>query len=160
MRILAADVRPAKIDGAPTQAASAAPTRRAMIGGAGLAVLGVAVAATGPAAASEIERHWQERAQTYREFDADPVVLYDHESAKPYWARIDAAEEAILASTDSSTRATEIRLWTAWSHTDRELGTAITQGDTATLRAHFDDLDWHEKLLFSAILALRGEAMS
>ena len=133
-------------------------SRRTLLGGGGLAVMAVAVV---PAAARahmpDIERHWQERARAYREFEADPSVLDDELYAKPYWDRIDAAEEAILGSRDTSARATEIRLWTAWSHTDRELAEAITQGDVAALRARYADFDWHEKLLFTAILALRGE---
>ena len=156
---LAADVRPAKINGAPADPSRPCTSRRALMGAAGLAVM---AATTVPAAAllplSEIERHWQQRCRAYREFEADPFVLEDDNRAKSYWARIDAAEIAILESSDSSARATEIRLWTAWSHTDRELAEAIMQGDVATLRPRYADFDWHEKLLFTAILALRGES--
>lgn len=138
------------------------PTRRAMLGAAGLAIAAVAL----PAAASTfhrgagIEQHWQDRAQAYRESEADPIVLDNDERSQSYWARIDAAEAGILASRDTSARANEIRLWTAWSHTDRVLAVAIEQGDVATLLPRFASLDWHEQLLFTAILALRGEARS
>ena len=133
-------------------------SRRALLGSGGLAVIAATtIPATVLASMPDIERYWLERARAYREFEADPLVLDDEHHAGPYWARIDAAEEAILASQDTRARATEIRLWTAWSHTDRELAEAITQGDVAALRPRYADFDWHEKMLFTAILALRGE---
>lgn len=134
-------------------------SRRTLLGGSGgLAVMAATAVPTAfRGSVSDIERHWQDRRRAYREFEADPRVLDDDQHASPYWARIEAAEEAILGSRDTGARATEIRLWTAWSHTDRELAEAITQGDVAALRPRYADFDWHEKLLFTAILALRGE---
>lgn len=135
-------------------------SRRALLGSGGLAVIAAtAIPAVALASITDIEQHWQERARAYREFEADPLVLEDDARAVRYWNRIDPAEAAILASSDNSPRAVEIQLWTAWSHTEREMGHAITQGDVATLRRRFSDFDWHEKMLFTAILALRGEKL-
>lgn len=134
-------------------------SRRALIGGIGV----VAIASTAPFAtaaqsySSSIEKHWQDRCTAYREFEADPVVLDDHERANDYWDRIDAAEIAILNSHDKSTRATELRLWLAWSHCDGRNREGVAQADVQALRRVHSSLDWHEKLIFAAILNLRGE---
>ncbi|WP_375249260.1 hypothetical protein [Sphingomonas sp.] len=134
-------------------------TRRALVGGVGLA----AVALVGPAAASKlpkassIEGHWQTRCAAYREFEADATVLDDNERANDYWDRIDATEIAILDSPDTSIRAAELRLWIAWSHCDDRNREGVAQGDVQALRRVHSSLDWHEKLIFAAILNLRGE---
>jgi hypothetical protein len=134
-------------------------TRRDLIAGTGIA----AVLAAAPVRAralptiANIEKHWLDRCIAYREFEADPVVLDDNERATDYWDRIDAAEIAILNSPDTSTRAAELRLWVAWSHCDETKREAVAQGDVPALRRIHSDLDWHEKLLFAAILNLRGE---
>lgn len=134
-------------------------TRRTLIAGTGLA----AVLAAAPIAAralptcAGIEEHWRDRCTTYREFDADPAVLDDNERANDYWDRIDAAESAILNSPDTSIRAAELRLWVAWSHCDETNRTAVAQGDVEALHRIRRSLDWHEKLIFTAILNLRGE---
>lgn len=109
-----------------------------------------------------IEQHWRDRARAYREFEADPHVLDDDDAALPYWDRIDAAEVAILAGPSVTARATEIRLWIAWSHSPksaatRQQDTSVAQGDFAALRTIQPRLDWHEKMLFVAIATLRGE---
>ncbi len=136
-------------------------TRRALIGGVGLA--GVALVAPAIAATASrqtgafIERHWQDRCAAYREFDADPNVLDDNERANDYWDRIDVTEEAILNSPDTSVRAAELRLWVAWSHCDETNHGAVAQGDVPALLRIRDALDWHEKLILAAILNLRGE---
>lgn len=138
---------------------SSQPTRRTLIGSAGLTAVVAAVpfAASAVPDPSNIEQHWQARCTAYREFDADPLVLDDDERANGYWNRIDAAEIAILNSPDTSRRATELRLWVAWSHCDEANRTAVAQGDVPTLRRVHASLDWHEKLIFAAILNLRGE---
>lgn len=139
-------------------------TRRALVGGVALA----AVALVGPAAASmlptasSIEDHWQARCAAYREFEADPIVLDDNERANDYWDRIDATEIAILNSPDASPRAAELRLWVAWSHCHpsnygTDAGRLVAQGDVPALRRIRSTLDWHEKMIFAAILNLRGE---
>lgn len=134
-------------------------TRRALVGSVGLA----AVALVGPAAASmlpvasSIEDHWQARCAAYREFEADPIVLDDNERANDYWDRIDATEIAILNSPDASPRAAELRLWVAWSHCDGRNREGVSQGDVQALRHVHSSLDWHEKMIFAAILTLRGE---
>lgn len=138
-------------------------TRRAVFGTAGLAgvalmVPSIAVATASPAS-SEIERQWHDRCVAYREFEGDPDVLEDNERANEYWDRIDATEIAILNSADSGTRATELRLWVAWSHCDETNRPAVAQGDVPALLSIRHRLDWHEKLIFAAILNLRGEVL-
>jgi hypothetical protein len=146
-------------------AAQTQTTRRALIGGAGLA--GVALMAPAIAAAAvnsadkQIEQHWQERCRAYRAFETDPEVPDDDERAQGYWDRIDAAEIGILNSTSNTQRAAEIALWVAWSHAHPSTAgnpAAVDQGDFAALRAVFRRLDWHEKMMFRALAALRGEA--
>jgi hypothetical protein len=135
--------------------------RRALIGGAGLggaALIAPAIVATASRPTGVlIERHWQDRCAAYREFDADPDVLDDNERANDYWDRIDVSENAILNSADTSVRAAELRLWVAWSHCDETNRGAVAQGDVPALLRIHDALDWHEKLIFAAILNLRGE---
>jgi hypothetical protein len=136
-------------------------SRRALIGCAGLAAIGAAIplAASALLANSAIERHWRDRCAAYREFEADPDVLDDEERANAFWDRIEATEVAILNSADVSPRAAELRLWVAWAHTDHgaQLDNLVAQGDVASLLKVRDHLDWHEKLIFAAILNLRGE---
>lgn len=139
-------------------------SRRALIGGAGLAAIMVTapiVASALPGSAS-IERHWLDRCVAYREFEADPDVLDDNERANDYWDRIDAAEIAILNSPDVTARAAELRLWVAWSHCQpsshgTDVGPLVALGDVSALHRIRDSLDWNEKLIFAAILYLRGE---
>jgi len=114
-----------------------------------------AVGAASDAAA--IEQHWEDRCAAYREFEADPDVLADNERANDYWDRIDVTEIAILNSLDTSIRAAELRLWVAWSHCDGRKRPSVSQGDVPALIAIRASLDWHEKLIFGAILNLRGE---
>ncbi|MEH3099813.1 hypothetical protein [Sphingomonas adhaesiva] len=134
-------------------------TGRSMVAGTGIAAMLVAVptAASSLPAISSIEKHWRDRCIAYREFEADPVALDDTERANDYWDRIDAAEVAILNNPDTSTRAAELRLWVAWSHCDETNRTAVSQADVPALRGIHASLDWHEKLIFAAILNLRGE---
>lgn len=131
----------------------------AIVGG-GIALAGEAKSAT--PTDHEIERHWQDRARAYREFEADLYVLDDDDAATPYWDRIDAAEIAILASTSTTPRANEIRLWVAWSHAPSSSAAAgdalVAQGAYTELRSVQRRFDWHEKLIFAAIGNLRGEA--
>jgi len=140
-------------------------TRRAMIGGAGLAGVALIMPAIAPAAGNpvdtQIERHWQDRCLAYREFEADPETPDDDARTQAYWGRIDAAEAGILNSTSNTQRAAEIALWVAWSHASPSPAgnyAAVDQGDFAALRAVFPRLDWHEKLMFRALAVLRGEA--
>lgn len=134
-------------------------TRRSMIAGTGIAAMlaTMPTAASGLPAIASIERHWRDRCSAYREFEADPVVLDDNERANDYWDRIDATEIAILNSPDASTRAAELRLWIAWSHCDGRNREGVAQGDVQALRRVHSSLDWHEKMIFAAILNLRGE---
>ena len=104
-----------------------------------------------------IEQHWQDRCAAYREFEADPDVLADNERANDYWDRIDVTEIAILNSPDTSIRAAELRLWVAWSHGEGGNRAAVSQGDVPALIAIRSSMDWQEKLIFAAILNLRGE---
>jgi len=138
-------------------------TRRALFGAAGLASVAIVTPAIAAIthADTDIERHWHDRARAYREFEADPHVMDDDDAADPYWARIDAAEIAILNSPTSTPRAAEIRLWVAWSHTRSSSVAAsdvlVAQGDFAALQNAQPRFDWHEKLIFAAIGNLRGE---
>lgn len=140
------------------------PSRRALIAGAGLAALTTTLPVVAHALPSSfsIEQHWQARCQAYREFEADPEVPDDNERTNDYWDRIDAAEIAILNSPDTSARAAELRLWVAWSHANpsHAAGRAsnfVELGDVSALLRIRSGLDWHEKLIFAAILNLRGE---
>ena len=151
--------------GASIGAIPAETTRRALFAVAGLASLAIVTpalaAVAGPSDDADIERHWHARAQAYREFEADPHVLDDDDAADPYWARIDAAEIAILNSPASTPRAAEIRLWVAWSHA-RSSSLAgsdvlVAQGNYEALQNAQPRFDWHEKLIFAAIGNLRGE---
>lgn len=156
MNTLPADVRLANIT---HTAITSMPTRRAFIGGAG----STAVLAATPVVASAmpvtlpLERHWQSRCEAFRTLWDEPDV--DEDAA---FERIAAAEIAILNSLDTSPRAIELRLWIAWSHTDTSnvvarVGTKVAQGDVAGLLRIRPHLDMHEKMLFAAILNLRGE---
>ena len=107
--------------------------------------------------AAAIEQHWQDRCAAYREFEADPDVLDNNERANDYWDRIDVTEIAILNSPDTSIRAAELRLWVAWSHCEGRNRRAVSQEDVPALLAIRPSLDWQEKLIFTAILNLRGE---
>ena len=132
--------------------------RRSILAGAGIATVLAGLPVAAPALpSSSIEKHWRDRCIAYREFEADPIVLADNERANDYWDRIDAAEVAILNNPDTSTRAAELRLWVAWSHCDETNRTAVAQADVPVLRGMHASLDWHEKLIFAAILNLRGE---
>ncbi|RDE05577.1 hypothetical protein [Sphingomonas aracearum] len=134
-------------------------TRRKLLAGA-VALTAFAAAGILPAApchAASLEAHWQARRRAYAEFDADPDSLDDPEVGQRYWDRIDAAESAILNSPDTSTRAAELRLWVAWSHCDATRREAVAQGDVTALLRERAKLDWQEKLIFAAILNLRGE---
>lgn len=111
-----------------------------------------------PVQYADIEQAWADRCTTYREFDADPDLLNDHERANDYWDRIDVAENAILSSPAAGIRAAELRLWVAWSHCQPSFSGAVAQGDALAIQRQHDDLDWHEKLIFAAILDLRGGA--
>lgn len=133
-------------------------TRRSIIAGTGIAAVLAAMPIAAPALPmSNIEKHWRDRCIAYREFEADPEALNDSERANDYWDRIDAAEVAILNSPDTSNRAAELRMWVAWSHCDETNRTAVAQADVPALRGIHASLDWHEKLIFAAILHLRGE---
>ncbi|MGJ3629835.1 hypothetical protein AB5I41_28930 [Sphingomonas sp. MMS24-JH45] len=66
---------------------------------------------------------------------------------------------AILNNPDTSTRAAELRLGLAWSHCDETNRTAAAQADVSALRDIHASLNWHEKLIFAAILNLRGEGL-
>ena len=130
-------------------------SRRSLLTGGAAAIATSAVCIA--SAPDSIEYHWQARRQAFQEFEADALVLDDAVTAQNYWDRVDAAEMAILNSPDTSPRATEIRLWVAWWHTDVTHREAVSQGAVAALLPIRNDLDWEEKLIFAAILNLRGE---
>lgn len=139
-------------------------TRRALlravtIAPVALAAPGLATTVTLPRTGGDIERHWQDRCAAYRAFNADDATYTDPDREWAYWDRIDAAEAGILNSPENGARAAEVKLWVAWSHYpntgDRDPD--IAQGNVPALRAVRDDMDWHEKLIFAAILNLRGE---
>ncbi len=139
-------------------------SRRTLIGWVGLAAVAGTISAAAGAmpAASSIEAHWQDRCRAFREFEADDRVPDDLDLTQAYWDRIDAAEIGILESPDTSARAAELRMWVAWSHADPShvAGRAcdsVRQGDVSALRRIQRGLDFHEKLIFAAILNLRGE---
>ena len=139
-------------------------TRRAALTGAASASIIMAAggaAAMIPTTRDEVERHWQNRCNAYREFEADAQVLDDHEVETAYWRRIDAAEIAILASTFRTRRTAELQLWIAWSHHEPSSSTVeklVSLGDYAALAPMRGGLDLDEKMLFAAITTLRGEA--
>lgn len=138
--------------------------RRALIGGAGIAaviVAGSAAVAAGPAINNELEQHWLNRCAAFREIEADPDC-FDQDVSAAYWARIDAAEIAIVGDRSGTKRAAELQLWVAWSHAGPScvvgrVSEMVQQGDLAALRAIYPGLDWHEKALFAAIANLRAE---
>jgi len=138
-------------------------TRRAVIssgGFASIALIAPVLAAAEPDE-KQLEQHWQDRCRAYREFEADPEAPDDEARTQAYWGRIDAAEAGILNSTSNTPRAAEIALWVAWSHASPSPAgnyAAVDQGDFAALRAVFPRLDWHEKMIFRALAALRREA--
>lgn len=140
-------------------------SRRALLGGAGLAMMAVTapIARARRSSGSDIERHWRERCLAYREFETDPDVPDDAERTQDYWDRIDVAEIAILNSPDRTLRAAELRLWVAWSHNGpshyqgSDAGPLVAQGDFAALQMLRPQLDWSEKMLLAAIGNLRGE---
>lgn len=136
-------------------------TRRALIRGAGIAAALAAapIVASAMPLPSTIEAQWQSRCQAFYVLANDP----DDDQEKAAWDRIDAAEIAILNNPGASIRAAELRLWVAFDHVDHsyeavpERDRAIEQGDVAYLLKIRDNLDWHEKMIFAAILNLRGE---
>lgn len=111
-----------------------------------------------------IEDIWQDLCRAYTAFNADPK-WEDAEVAASYFDRIDKAEMDIVEHPCATRRAAEIRLWialryTATSSVSRQgsrIAHAIEQGDAAPIIAARDELDWQEKLIFAAILNLRGE---
>lgn len=130
------------------------PTRRAAA-----VATAVPVVASAMPLAPTIEHHWQKRCQAFRVLANDP----SNDEENSAWRHIDAAEVAILDSPDISARAAELRLWVAFNHQDYsyeavpERDRAVEQGDVAYLLTMRDNLDWHEKMIFAAILNLRGE---
>lgn len=139
-------------------------TRRAALTGAASASIIMAAggaAAMIPTTRDEVERHWQDRCNAYRQFEADARVFHNPAVEAAYWRRIDAAEIAILASTFRTRRTAELQLWIAWLHSQPSSSVVealVTQGDYSTLAKMRGDLDWREKMLFAAIGTLRGEA--
>jgi hypothetical protein len=137
-------------------------TRRALMRGAGItAVLAAApVVASAMPLPSAIEADWRSRCQAYRILAADP----DDKEKNDALDRIEAAEIAILNNPDTSVRAAELRLWIAFESVDHsynaipERNRAIEQSDVAYLLTIRENLDWHEKMIFAAILNLRGES--
>lgn len=142
-------------------------SRRALFGGAGLiAVAALAKCGSTPAHADTddagIERHWSARCAAFRAFENDPLTPDDTDRSNSYWDTIEELEIAILGSSDTSLRAAEIRLWVGWSAIGPSamngVDLAVRTGDLPALRQMRHRLDWHEKMLFAAILNLRGEA--
>lgn len=142
-------------------------SRRALFGGAGvIAVAALAKCGSTPAYAADhdalIEKHWDARCAAFRGFEDDPLTPDDNDRSNFYWDTIEEAEIAILESSSTSLRAAEIRLWVGWSLTDHPriagVDLAVRTGDIASLLPIRHRLEWHEKMLFSAILNLRGEA--
>lgn len=143
-------------------------SRRALFGGAGLiAAAALAKCGSTPAYADAdhdalIEKHWNARCAAFRGFEDDPLTPDDNDRSNFYWDTIEEAEVAILESRSTSLRAAEIRLWVGWSLTDHPgiagVDLAVRTGDIASLLPIRHWLEWHEKMLFSAILNLRGEA--
>ncbi len=139
-------------------------TRRAALTGAASASIIMAAggaAAMIPTTRDEVERHWQDRCNAFRELEADERFLYNDAVQDAYWRRIDAAEIAILASTFRTRRTAELQLWIAWSHyqpSSRTIEALVAHGAYADLARMRADLDWNEKMLFAAITTLRGEA--
>jgi hypothetical protein len=143
-------------------------SRRSLFGGAGLiAVAALAKCGSTPAHAAAdhdalIEKHWDARCAAFRGFEGDPLTPDENDRSNFYWDTIEEAEVAILESRSTSLRAAEIRLWVGWSLTNHPriagVDLAVRTGDVASLLPIRHRLDWHEKMLFAAILNLRREA--
>ena len=111
------------------------------------------------AAARSIEEIWQERRELFDAYCADDSTFDDPAKDQSYWDRIDQTEVAILSHPDTSVRAAEIRLWIAWWHCNPTRIDAVAVGHVEAHRRHHEKLDWHEKLIFAAILNIRGESL-
>ena len=142
-------------------------SRRALLGGAGLALIAgtlPVMATPQPAAAdAQIEAAWQRRVEAYAEFqslpdDAEPVVDGYRPGERELWDVIDAAEEVIRSRVAKTPRGAMIQLWCVMYHsvTGRDEDAAVTRGDFAALDHADSTLDWNARLTLAAIRSLQA----
>ena len=142
-------------------------SRRALLGGAGLALMaGALPVLTAPPSATrdiEIEAAWQRRVQAYDEFqslpdDAEPVVDGYRPGERELWDVIDAAEEVIRSRVAKTPRGAMIQLWCVMYHsvTGRDEDAAVTRGDFAALDHADSTLDWNARLTLAALRSLQA----
>lgn len=137
-------------------------TRRALLGGAGIAAALAAAPITAAATAAQSDPRlealfadWQ-RCRNAIENSGD---LADDDADQPYWDRIDAAEIAILNAPDATPRLATMRLWIALQHSilGKEATMAINNVDLAYFLARAETYDWNERHIINAIAALGGQ---
>lgn len=74
------------------------------------------------------------------------------------WSEIDAAEEVIRASTARTAEGVAVQLWVAMAHSviDRESDVAMARRDLEYMVRHEGDMEWHERLVLSALRSLEA----
>lgn len=136
-------------------------TRRALIGGAGLA----AVVAMAPAVATvhtqspgTVEAAWSEWWSAMEAMSASPTQEQDGPDS-PVWQRIKAAGRTIEEAPDTGPRVAEIRLWfyLTWVITTQDEWDAVRREDIAWMGEHRNSDEYADAIAIAAIKALRTE---
>lgn len=97
--------------------------------------------------------------QQWRELNLKSADASTHESlSEAEWAIVDAAERAVLNSTDKTPRAAERKLWLSLMHDidNREFAPLILAEDVAGLQHLSVKIDLPQRLQVSAIASLQG----
>lgn len=137
------------------------PTRRAIIGGVGLAAITCAALPTkagSPTASPDyvIEAAWERRQTAYAAFK----VVDDLSEEQRLWAVVDTAEEIIRSTNALTPKGVLIQLWCALYHStaalSQEQDDAVTRGDLDAVDAEDRALDWNARLMVAAMRSLKA----
>lgn len=138
------------------------PSRRAIIGGAGLAAVASIALPIKAFSQTEspdyvIEAAWTRRQGAYAEFLAAAEDLSEEQRL---WAVVDDAEEVIRSTAARTNRGVLIQLWCALYHstaaTSQEQDDAITRGDFDAVDREDAGLDWNARLMLAAMRSLKA----
>lgn len=151
-------------------------TRRALIGGSGLAaVVAITPAIAAPSATvaskdTELLRHWEGRQRSYAQIVANGSYYTGELHSPEATRRHDAHEVPIVAATATTARGALAQAWLAWdaqgqirSEDDRNRYALIHAADFDALAdlERRKELDWDDSTMFAVIRSLRtlaGEA--
>ena len=136
-------------------------SRRAIIGGVGLAAVACAslpTKAVSPTASPDyaIEAAWERRQTAYAAYqDAD-----DLNEEQRFWSVVDEAEEVIRSSIALTGRGVLIQLWCSLYHSTACLSAkqdaVVTRGDFDALDAEDGALDWSARMMLAAMRSLKA----